>query len=243
LVNREHFLALGGFDEAMMVGEDVDLVWRLTRRGRVRYEPRILVAHRPRTSLRRVLSRRSFYGESIGLLEVRHPGTIRHADVSVWSLVPWLLGLAVHPLVGVAAAGAAVAATPRDLPAMPPREARRLAARGQVLATAGLGRWLVRPLLPITAIAVALSRQPLRRRLLLAAAAGYADVALRAAASERRAGTPYPETVRASAATVFARVLDDAAYSVGVWRSCVRARTPGPLIVRVRDLPRLRRRR
>src|SRR6185369_15322662 len=109
LVRRAAFVAANGFDPAMKVGEDVDLVWRLSRAGRVRYEPRIIVTHRPRTTLRAALGRRGFYGESVGLLDRRHPGTIRHADVTLGALAPWLLGVLVHPLAGAAAAGLSIA--------------------------------------------------------------------------------------------------------------------------------------
>ncbi|MER7003744.1 mycofactocin biosynthesis glycosyltransferase MftF [Dactylosporangium sp. NPDC000555] len=243
IVDRDHFRAVGGFDEAMPVGEDVDLVWRFAGRGRVRYEPRIVVSHQPRPTLWKALSRRRFYGDSVGLLEVRHPGTIRHANVSIRSLAPWLLGVAGRPGLGVAAAGLAIAGAPRELPQLSPGPARRLAARGQMLAITGLGRWMVRPFLPVTAVAVALSHPPLRRRLLLAIAAGYAEVASRAAIQEYRAGASCSQTVRAAAETVLAHALDDVAYSVGVWRSCLRSRAPGPLLPRVRDLPSLQRRR
>ncbi len=84
--------ALGGFDEALRYGEDVDLVWRLHDRGwRIRYDPRVAVAHaRPRraraggaTSARLaaaldpdLLVRRFRYGTSAAPLAKRHPGRL-----------------------------------------------------------------------------------------------------------------------------------------------------------------------
>jgi mycofactocin glycosyltransferase len=65
--------ALGGFDESLRYGEDVDLVWRLHDRGwRVRYDPRITVQHE-RGAL---LSRRFRYGTSAAPLAQRHPGRL-----------------------------------------------------------------------------------------------------------------------------------------------------------------------
>ncbi len=65
--------ALGGFDEALRYGEDVDLVWRLHDRGwRVRYDPRVTVQHE-RGAL---LSRRFRYGTSAAPLAQRHPGRL-----------------------------------------------------------------------------------------------------------------------------------------------------------------------
>ena len=44
--------AIGGFDESLRYGEDVDLVWRLGAAGwRCRYEPGVVARHRTRSSL------------------------------------------------------------------------------------------------------------------------------------------------------------------------------------------------
>ena len=52
---------VGGFDETMHSGEDVDLCWRLVEAGaRLRYEPIALVAHDHRTELRRWIARKAF---------------------------------------------------------------------------------------------------------------------------------------------------------------------------------------
>ena len=65
--------ALGGFDEALRYGEDVDLVWRLHDRGwRVRYDPRVVIRH-DATGL---LTRRFRYGTSAAPLAQRHPGRL-----------------------------------------------------------------------------------------------------------------------------------------------------------------------
>ena len=57
--------AVGGFDESMRVGEDVDLVWRLIESGhRCRYEPESTVHHRPRPNLGAMLRQRVGYGRS-----------------------------------------------------------------------------------------------------------------------------------------------------------------------------------
>jgi mycofactocin glycosyltransferase len=65
--------ALGGFDEALRYGEDVDLVWRLHDRGwRIRYDPRVTVEHERGA----MLSRRFRYGTSAAPLAKRHPGRL-----------------------------------------------------------------------------------------------------------------------------------------------------------------------
>jgi GT2 family glycosyltransferase len=61
--------ALGAFDEALRYGEDVDLIWRLTdARWRVRYDPRVVVAHDDGNRL----AKRFRYGTSAAPLAHRH---------------------------------------------------------------------------------------------------------------------------------------------------------------------------
>ncbi len=51
VVRAAAFDAVGGFDEALRLGEDVDLVWRLDQAGwRCRYEPSAVVWHHPRAT-------------------------------------------------------------------------------------------------------------------------------------------------------------------------------------------------
>lgn len=65
LVRRQALLDLGGFDEAMRFGEDVDLVWRLRAAGwRARYVPSREVLHLPRESLGGFARQRAGYGSS-----------------------------------------------------------------------------------------------------------------------------------------------------------------------------------
>ena len=102
--------AVGGFDETMEVGEDVDLVWRLDERGRsVRYEPAATVAHDHRTTARSWARRRFDYGTSAGPLARRHPGALVPLEASSWSVAAWGLAAAGHP-----------AARARASPAPPP---------------------------------------------------------------------------------------------------------------------------
>ena len=88
-----------GFDATMRVGEDVDLVWRLTMAGwTVRYEPACRVHHEHRKRLGPLLARRAAYGYSAGALSRRHPGKVVPVQLSAWSALAW----------GLAAAGAPV---------------------------------------------------------------------------------------------------------------------------------------
>ena len=210
LVRRDTFVAAGGFDPALNVGEDVDLVWRLRNHGVVRYDPEVVVRHSPRTSLRSALRRRSDYGGSAGPLDARHPGLLRHLRGSPRSLLPWAAAL-VHPLAGVAAALAVVLEAPRRLPSLPPAEARRVVVSGQWATLRGVGRYAVRPGLPLTAAALVTSRRA--RRLLPVLAAAY----LAGSADRLRAGPLRDLPARAALG-----LADDLAYSAGVWTSAGR---------------------
>jgi mycofactocin glycosyltransferase len=234
LIRTDAFREVHGFSEDMHVGEDVDLVWRLADHGRIRYEPSVVVTHEPRPRILDALNRRRYYGTSAAPLSLRHPGRVRHADVSAWSFIPWAVAVGVSPPLGCAMAVATVAAAPRGLPGMDPRHARQLAATGHLTAAAGLGRWLIRPLLPAT-VALAVAVPPLRRRLALAALAGVAERAWR---SHRQitTGSRRERTARV-AGTLVASLLDDVAYSLGVWQGALDHRSIDPLLLTVRDLP------
>ena len=83
---------VGGFDETLQSGEDVDLCWRLLEAGaRLRYEPIAQVAHDHRTELRDWLARKAFYGGSAAPLSVRHPDKTAPVVISGWALMTWIL--------------------------------------------------------------------------------------------------------------------------------------------------------
>ena len=73
LLCRRSALGAAGFDEALRVAEDVDLVWRLSAAGwRVRLEPAAEVAHENPTRVGEWVRRRAFYGTGAALLAERH---------------------------------------------------------------------------------------------------------------------------------------------------------------------------
>lgn len=64
---------MGGFDEDFLIGEDVDLVWRVRDTGyRVHYVPHGRVRHKYRATLRAYISRRAFYGSSETFILRKH---------------------------------------------------------------------------------------------------------------------------------------------------------------------------
>lgn len=73
LIRKAAYLAVGGLDEELRLGEDVDLCWRLKETGhRLLYVPQGKVRHKHRNRLGEILRRRFEYGTSEGFLFSRH---------------------------------------------------------------------------------------------------------------------------------------------------------------------------
>ncbi|HSJ91910.1 MAG TPA: mycofactocin biosynthesis glycosyltransferase MftF, partial [Ilumatobacter sp.] len=193
---------VGGFDETLRFGEDVDLVWRLDAAGwRCRYEPAVEAEHDPRPNWRAWARQRIGYGSSAAPLSRRHPGALAPVRVSGWSAAVWGLCILGRPVLAAAGTAATGAALVRKLPDVPPRTAFGLATTGTLLAGEQLAAAVRRAWWPIVALAAIRSART--RRMLVAALLA--------------AGHPL-------------RVVDDLAYSIGVWRGVARERTVAPLV-------------
>jgi mycofactocin system glycosyltransferase len=221
LVVRTRAMAdVDGFDPALRVGEDVDLVWRLADAGwRVRYEPAITVGHTEPDRWRDLLTRRYRYGTSAGPLAARHPG--RLAPVA---LRPWPTAAAVAALAGSPAAALAAVATSAALLArsvgplgIPSGQAWAWSAQGAGWTVVGLGRAATMLAAPGLAVLATRGRRGARAALALALAPPVVEWV------RRRPDLDLPRWVAAS-------VADDVAYGAGVWTSCLRARTAGPFL-------------
>jgi mycofactocin glycosyltransferase len=212
--------AAGGFVEDMPVGEDVDFVWRLSAAGwHIRYEPRAAVGHQHRVRLSDWLRRRRDYGTSAAPLELRHPGTVPACTMSGWSALAWAAAAAGRPVTGAAITGAAAALLARRLSPFTDDAwplAGRLAGRGTLTAGRLLGSAVARTWWPVALPAAAAIP---RLRLPLAAALIVPPVL-----DWRQRRPPMPPAGYAAA-----RLLDDLAYSVGVWQGCLAHRTARPL--------------
>jgi cellulose synthase/poly-beta-1,6-N-acetylglucosamine synthase-like glycosyltransferase len=91
-VRRSAFRSVGGFDDSMHVGEDVDLTWRLRdRRWSICYLPLGNILHEHRSSVRSFMSRRFDYGTSEGMLQLLHP--TRHKRMVIPPLLATILVL------------------------------------------------------------------------------------------------------------------------------------------------------
>lgn len=78
LVYRDVFLQAGGFDESLVVGEDVDLCWRIRHQGfHIDYQPAGRIFHKHRNRIAAFCKRRFDYGTSEPLLNRLYPGKVK----------------------------------------------------------------------------------------------------------------------------------------------------------------------
>ncbi|MBI4933360.1 MAG: mycofactocin biosynthesis glycosyltransferase MftF [Actinobacteria bacterium] len=208
--------AAGGFDADMRVGEDVDLVWRLTELGhRCRYEPESTVHHRPRPTWPALFRQRMGYGRSAAPLAQRHPGALAPVRMSGWSAGVWALVAARRPMWALALAAGTTAALVRKLRHVPPTESVRLATLGHLAAGRQLANAVTRVWWPL-ALVVAVFVPKSRALLIAAVAAPPGADALRSRSVAPLRDAPL-------------RWADDMAYATGVWQGVLREREPGPL--------------
>ena len=220
---------IGGFDEALMCGEDVDLCWRLLQNSsRLRYEPAALVAHDHRTELRQWLSRRAFYGSSAAPLAQRHPDNTAPMVIPVYSLLAWVsvaTGSAAGVLAGVVFAGLhthTVTTTVRGT-GVSAAQSAVLAARGLGYGVLQLSAGMCRHYWPAALAASLVSRRFRRAAAAAAVIDGLHDWAT-------RARLPHEGGTRIGPlGYVVLKRLDDLAYGAGLWAGALRARTWRPL--------------
>jgi len=216
-----------GFNEALVAGEDVDLVWRTWEAGwTIRYEPSALVYHDHRPRLRDWAGRRYVYGTTAAPLALAHPGQVPPVAMSRWTLATWALASAGRPRLAVVLTGVAAGLLTRRLPLRERRvsESVRLVAVGTMLAGEQLARAAIRTWWPLTVPAALVSR---RARV----AVGVAVL-----------GPSLLDWLRTDGQTDLGRftaahLVDDLAYGAGVWRGCLRHRTLAPLLPKLVRFP------
>lgn len=220
MVRTEAARAVGGFDDVLAWGEDVDFVWRLAAAGHiVRYDPAAVAWHRPRPSWPAWFEQRRRYGASAPELARRHGRAAAPARCSPWSLGVWGAAAAGHPLIAGAVAVTSSAALARKLRSRSVPGwgwlALELTARSHLRAGTGLARALLRAWWPLAAVGLGLG--PRARRALAAA------VVVPALADWARSPKP-----AGPVAAVGLRMADDLAYGLGLWEAMLfKRRTEG----------------
>ena len=224
ICRRSAIRDVGGFDETMRSGEDVDLCWRLIETGaRLRYEPIALVAHDHRTELRDWLARKAFYGGSAAPLSVRHPDKTAPVVISGWALTAWILMALGTSLSQLASIVVAILTGHRIARAMRSAESSlsdvvAIASRGLWSAALQLASALCRHYWPLALLAALVSRHFRRVVLVAAVMDGVVDWLGR-----RDARGDEAEPIGLLTYLLLKRV-DDLAYGLGLWRGVVRAR-------------------
>jgi mycofactocin glycosyltransferase len=210
-----------GFDESLIIGEDVDFVWRLGAAGwGVRYAPEAEAWHDHRVRLREFVVRRHLYARSVGMLAHRHPRALPAMWMSAPMVLPWALLVAGRRRAALGAAAAVIVRGGwqlRRLPETSPVLAGGLAARGLGATGLALARAIRRPWAP--PLLLAARRRPWARRALLAA---LATAVVEDAVATRRLGP--------AVADVPVRILDEAVAAAGTWHGCLEERTLRPLL-------------
>ncbi|KAA9158438.1 mycofactocin system glycosyltransferase [Amycolatopsis acidicola] len=218
---------VGGFDEDLRFGEDVDFVWRLVDAGgRVRYEPEAEVLHEPRGTWRAWAKQRFDYGTSAAPLARRHGRkALAPLRMSGWTALAWSLAAVGKPAWGAAIAVVTAGLLPRKLRPLgvPDAESVKLALRGHLGAGRYVADFVTRTWGPV---AIPLLAATKRGRVLLA-------LALSRHAYEWAKVRPDVDV----ATWVAARTADDLSYGAGVWRGCLNERTVGPLLPDLSEWP------
>src|ERR1700712_1192925 len=225
---------VGGFDESLTSGEDVDLCWRfIEAEARLRYEPIALVGHDHRTELRDWFARKAFYGSSAAPLAIRHPGKTAPLVLSGWTLLVWLL-LAMGSGIGDVAAPVGAAFTGHKIAKVlsavdtEPREVAAVAAQGLWSAALQLASAICRHYWPIALVAAVCFRRCRQVVLVAAVVDGVVDWA-------SRNGNVDEDAKRVGLlGYLLLKRLDDIAYGLGLWTGVVRERHLGALKPQIR---------
>ncbi|SPM38664.1 mycofactocin system glycosyltransferase [Mycobacterium numidiamassiliense] len=224
ICRRSAITEVGGFDESMQSGEDVDLCWRLIEAGaRLRYEPIALVAHDHRIQLRDWLARKAFYGGSAAPLSVRHPDKTAPVVISGWALMAWILMAVGTSLSQLASIVVALLTGRRIAKAMRGAETSLgdvavIATRGLWSAALQLASALCRHYWPLALLAALTSRHCRRVLVVAAVMDGVVDWL------RRRDGSGDDAEPIGLLTYLLLKRVDDLAYGLGLWWGVLRER-------------------
>jgi mycofactocin system glycosyltransferase len=212
--NVQSLRAVGGFDDSMRIGEDVDLIWRLIENGiDCRYMPSIECPHRPRLSMRKMLKQRYDYGTSAALLDKRHPraaSPLRAHALLLTAATTVLMGYIYFALILVLPTVAYFVVSLRST-SIPIGTRSRLAWKGLTSTTRLLARAIMRAWLPLFFLASFVSPRPGVMITLSALVPPIVGIL------RNKPSHPVRYFIM--------RILEDLAYGTGVWVGAVRARS------------------
>ena len=205
---------VGGFDDSIRIGEDVDLIWRLIENGiDCRYVPSIECPHRPRSSMRKMLKQRYDYGTSAALLDKRHPRTaspLRAHALLLTTATTVLMGYIYFALILVVPTVAYFVVSLRST-SIPIGTRSRLAWKGLTSTTRLLARAVMRAWLPLFFLASFVSPRPGVMITLSALVPPIVGIL------RKKPSHPVRYFIM--------RILEDMAYGTGVWVGAVRTRS------------------
>jgi len=206
--------AVGGFDDSIRMGEDVDLVWRFIENGiACRYIPSIECPHRTRSSMRKMLKQRYDYGTSAALLDHRHPraaSPLRAHALLLAVATTVLMGYLYFAIILVVPTMAYFVVSLRST-SIPIRTRTQLAWKTLTSTTRLLTRAVMRAWWPLFFIASFVS---LRLGVMMTFSAFVPPIV---GILRKKPSHPVRYFI--------VRILEDVAYGTGVWVGAVRARS------------------
>ncbi len=210
----ESLRAVGGFDDSIRMGEDVDLVWRFIENGiACRYVPTIECPHRTRQSMRKMLKQRYDYGTSAALLDARHPraaSPLRAHALLLTTAITVLMGYIYFAIIFVVPTMAYFVVSLRST-SIPIRTRTQLAWKALTSTTRLLARAIMRAWWPLFFIASLVS---LRLGAMFTFSAFVPPIV---GLMRNKPGHPIRYLVM--------RILEGMAYGTGVWAGALRARS------------------
>jgi len=218
-VRRKAWDEVGGFDETLRFGEDIDFSWRIDSAGwRIRYEPSSIVHHEIRRRLVDLLVQRYRYGTPAAELAARYPEAFTTLEINPLNAAEWVLAGTGFPTLAAACSICSAIVTGKQLRGLGVgwRAIVRRSARDQLHDGAHLA-WVIRRDYWPLSLALALLSRRMRRLVVVSSLV-----------------PPLVDWVRRrpriSPPTWIALTLADGlAHGAGVWMSCLRHRTLKPL--------------
>ncbi len=227
-VRTETVRSVGGFDESLRWGEDVDFIWRLCAEGHtIRYEPEVQAWHRPRTSWGAWLQQRRHYGTSAAALGERHGSVVAPGRTTSATSAAWVAAALGRPLSGLSIAATTTSAAAYRLWRSHPQSqdrarlallATQMSLRRHLKAALSLARAMRRAWLPL-ALVIAIRSRRLRPVVLAGIVAPCVQDAWTTRGRSNQADAPTSD--KSPAAFVALRFVDDAAYCLGVWQGVI----------------------